>query len=326
MKDIIKIISKPIEDEILIFNQFFKETLQSDVKLINYVINYIIRLKGKKFRPILSLLCAKLNGDDCNDRTYLSASIVEILHVATLLHDDVVDESDMRRSWPSVHKIWKNKLSILVGDYMFSKALVNTASLNDLDSIQELSVLSKRLSEGEILQIQKAYKKDMDEETYFKMIADKTASLISVSCYLGYKSTQNNQDFNKSIKDFGEYLGIAYQLKDDLFDITGNINDLGKPTSLDIKKNILTLPYIYMLNNLNDSKRRKLLRQLKYYANKRNLNKIKHIIMEHGGIDYTENKINEFSEKAINILGNFSDSKYKDALISIVEFNKSRKY
>ena len=326
MKNIIKMISKPIDDELLIFNQFFKETLQSDVKLINYVINYIIRLKGKKFRPILCLLCAKLNGHDCNEKTYLSASIVEILHVATLLHDDVVDESDIRRSWPSVHKIWKNKLSILVGDYMFSKALVNTASLNDLDSIKELSVLSKRLSEGEILQIQKAYKKDMDEKTYFKMVADKTASLISSSCYLGYKSTQNNQDFNESIKNFGEYLGIAYQLKDDLFDITGNINDLGKPTSLDIKKNILTLPYIYMLNNLNDSERRKLLRQLKYYANKRNLNKIKNIIMEHGGIDYTENKINEFSEKAINILGNFSDSKYKDALISIVEFNKSRNY
>ena len=326
MKSIIKIISKPIDDELIIFNQFFKETLQSDVKLINYVINYIIRLKGKKFRPILCLLCAKLNGHDCNEKTYLSASIVEILHVATLLHDDVIDESDIRRSWPSVHKIWKNKLSILVGDYMFSKALVNTASLNDLDSIKELSVLSNRLSEGEILQIQKAYKKDMDEKIYFKMIADKTASLISASCYLGYKSTQNNQDFNESIKKFGEYLGIAYQLKDDLFDITGNINDLGKPTSLDIKKNILTLPYIYMLNNLNDSERRKLLRQLKYYVNKRELNKVKNIIKEHGGIDYTENKINKFSEKAIDILDNFSDSKYKDALISIIEFNKNRNY
>ena len=326
MKNIIKIISKPIDDELLIFNQFFKETLQSDVKLINYVINYIIRLKGKKFRPILCLLCAKLNGHDCNEKTYLSASIVEILHVATLLHDDVVDESDIRRSWPSVHKIWKNKLSILVGDYMFSKALVNTASLNDLDSIKELSVLSNRLSEGEILQIQKAYKKDMDEKTYFKMIADKTASLISTSCYLGYKSTQNNQDFIESIKNFGEYLGVAYQLKDDLFDIIGNINNLGKPTSLDIKKNILTLPYIYMLNNLNDSERRKLLRQLKYYVNKRELNKVKNIIKEHGGIDYTENKINKFSEKAIDILGNFSDSKYKDALISIIEFNKNRNY
>ena len=138
MKDIIKIISKPIDNELLMFDHFFKETLQSNVKLINYVINYIIRLKGKKFRPILSLLYAKLNGNDCNERTYLSASIVEILHVATLLHDDVVDESDIRRSWPSVHKIWKNKLSILVGDYMFSKALVNTASLNDSADQPEL--------------------------------------------------------------------------------------------------------------------------------------------------------------------------------------------
>ena len=326
MKDIIKIISKPIDNELLMINQFFKETLQSDVKLINYVIIYIIRLKGKKFRPILCLLCAKLNGHDCNDRTYLSASIVEILHVATLLHDDVIDESDIRRSWPSVHKIWKNKLSILVGDYKFSKALINTASLNDLDSIKELSALSRRLSEGEILQIQKAYKKDMDEETYFKMIADKTASLISASCYLGYKSNQNNEDLNESIKKFGEYLGIAYQLTDDLFDITGNINVLGKPTSLDVKKNILTLPYIHMLNNLNNSEKKKILRQLKYNANKRDLNKVKNIIKDHGGIDYTENKINEFSEKAINILGNFSDSKYKDALISIVEFNKNRNY
>ena len=324
--NIINIISKPISMELILFNKFFKKTLQSDVKLINYVINYIIKLKGKQLRPILSILCSRLHNEECSENTYLSASIVEILHVATLLHDDVVDESDLRRGWPTIHKVWKNKLSILVGDYMFSKALINTASLNELKSIQELSLLSRRLSEGEILQIEKSYKKDMTEDIYFKMISDKTASLISASCYLGYRSVNSDNRLSEHIKEFGEFLGICYQLKDDLFDITGNINDMGKPPSLDIKKNILTLPYIYILESLSHSEKRKMLVKLNNHANKRDIANLKKIIIDNGGIEYTESKIDEFSDKAITILDKFSDSIYKDALVEMVAFNKNRIY
>ena len=326
MKNLINQISKPIEDELYLFNKFLKSTLESDVKLINYVINYIMKLKGKQFRPILSILSSKLHGEKCNENTYLSASIVEILHVATLLHDDVVDESSIRRGWPTVHKIWKNKLSILVGDYMFSKALINTCSLNEITSIKELSLLSKRLSEGEILQIEKAYKKNMTEEVYFKMISDKTASLISSSCYLGYRSINKNNELSDVIKKFGEVLGICYQLKDDLFDITGNIENLGKPPSLDLKKNMLTLPYIYILKAMNDSDKKTMFRKLKNLARKKDLKKLKNIIIENGGIEYTQNKIKELSDQAIQLLSKFPNSIYKDSLINVVDFNRNRKY
>ncbi len=324
--NLIKDISLPISNELKEFNSFFKSTLESDVKLINYVINYIVKLKGKQFRPILSILCSKLNGNECNENTYLSASIVEILHVATLLHDDVVDESDLRRGWPTVHKIWKNKLTILVGDYMFSKALVNTASLDDIRSIRELSSLSKRLSEGEILQIEKSYNKNMNEEVYFKMISDKTASLISSSCYFGYRSINTDNQSAEYLRKFGELLGICYQLKDDLFDIIGNIKDTGKPSSLDIKKNMLTLPYIYMLESVNSKERKKILSKLKYNIKVKDISNLKRMIVNYGGIDYTENKINELSENAIGLLNKFPNSYYKDSLVKIVEFNKKRKF
>ncbi len=326
MNNFIKNISKSIDSELNKFNLFFNQNLESNVKIINYVISYITKMKGKQLRPILCILSSKINGSNSNDRTYLSSSIVEILHVATLLHDDVVDEADIRRGWPSINKIWKNKLSILVGDYMFSVALISTAKLNDLKSIDILSNLSKRLSEGEILQIEKSFKKDMDEDTYFKMIGDKTASLISASCYLGFLSTSNNEEGAIKMKKFGEYLGIAYQLKDDLFDVCGNILDTGKPSMLDIKKNMLTLPYIKMLSNLDDEIKLSLVRKLKSYYLKRNLTKLKQYIVDSGAIDYTKNKIEEYSNLAIRELEDFDDSIYKKTLIDIVNFNKERKY
>ena len=326
MNDFIKNISKPINPELNKFNLFFNQNLESNVKIVNYVISYITKIKGKQLRPILCILSSKINGCNANNKTYLSSSIVEILHVATLLHDDVVDEAYIRRGWPSINKIWKNKLSILVGDYMFSVALISTAKLNDLKSIDILSNLSKRLSEGEILQIEKSFKKDMDEDTYFKMISDKTASLISASCYLGFLSTSDNEKGAIKMKKFGEYLGIAYQLKDDLFDVCGNILDTGKPSMLDIKKNMLTLPYIKMLSNLDDEIKLSLIRKLKSYYLKRNLTKLKQYIVDSGAIDYTNNKIEEYSNLAIRELEGFDDSIYKKTLIDIVNFNKERKY
>ena len=320
----INLISKPILKELKEFDLFFKESLDSKVKIINTVIRYIIKNKGKRYRPILCILCSKLTGKESNELTYLSASTVEILHVATLLHDDVVDDATLRRGWPTINKIWKNKLSILVGDYMFSRSLKNISKHNSLESINILADVSERLSEGEIFQIQKAMTKQMDEDNYYKMIGDKTASLISASCLLGLSSNCQDSRLKKSISLFGEYLGIAYQIKDDLFDIVGNIGETGKNGHLDLKKNMLTLPYINMLSKLDDKNKSALLRKIKYHIKRNELNELKTMIYESGAIDYTNMKIKYYSDLALNELNNFNSSDSLDALKEAVHFNIDR--
>ena len=209
---------------------------------------------------------------------------------------------------------------------MFSKALNNIAKINDMNCINILSEISRRLSEGEIMQIEKAIKKNMTENDYYKMISDKTASLISASCYLGFYSNNKDERLGDSIKKFGEYLGIAYQIKDDLFDIIGNINQTGKPSNSDLKKNMLTLPYIYSLNNLNSSSKKQFLNTIKQYVSKNDKNKIKEIIVDNGGIEYSNKKIKDYSNLAKAELDNFADSIYKDSLLKAVDFNLNRKY
>ena len=324
MKKIINKMIYPMSEDFDEFNYFLEKNLRSRVNIINSITKYLIKNKGKQFRSILCLLCSKLTGEKVNKLSFLSASTVEILHVATLLHDDVVDDSDIRRGWPTVNKIWKNKLSILVGDYLFSKSLTNISKFNDLNCVNILSDISERLSEGEIMQIEKAINKNMNENEYFKMISDKTASLISASCYLGLYSTNQNKELCTAIKNFGEYLGIAYQIKDDLFDIIGNINNTGKQSNLDLKKNMLTLPYIYAISQLNSMEKAKFLNKIKKYASKSDINNIKRMIIDSGGIKYTENKIIEISNKAKDILHKFPKSKYKEALNLAVDFNINR--
>ena len=324
MKRLLNNISKNISDDLNSYNDFLVESLDSKVSLINTVLKYVIKFKGKQFRPMLCILSAKIAGS-VNNTTFLSASTVEILHVATLLHDDVVDDSDVRRGWPTINKIWSSKLAVLIGDYMFSRSLNNISKLENFEYIKILTNLSQRLSEGEILQIENAINKNMSEDIYFKMISDKTASLISSSCKLGYISVLDD-DRKNNIEKFGEYLGIAYQLKDDLFDILGQLDQTGKPSQLDIKKNMLTLPYIHILNKVSDKKRRKVISNLKYHANRNNFNEIKSMISDNGGIDYVNEKIDEFSSKAYNELSVFQDSKYKRLLIDTIEFNSGRKF
>tara|TARA_B110000438_G_scaffold226548_1_gene220801 strand:- start:1347 stop:2327 length:981 start_codon:yes stop_codon:yes gene_type:complete len=326
VNNIISKIKKPIESDVLVFNTIMKDNLKSDVGIINSIVNYLIKTKGKQYRAILSLLCSRLDGKEPNDSTYLSAITVEVLHVATLLHDDVVDDSDIRRGWPTINKIWKNKLAILVGDYLFSKALSNTSQFNDLNCINTLSEISKRLSEGEIMQIEKAINKDITEEEYFKMISDKTASLISAACYLGYYSNDKNEIKCKAVKKFGEYLGIAYQIKDDVFDIVGNIDNTGKKTNLDLKKNMLTLPFIHCLSKLDSKEKNIFLMNIKKNSSTSNVGKIKKIVNELGGLDYSQNKIEEYSTLAKNELSKFKESKFKDSLLLAVDFNISREF
>ena len=322
MKKIINHIASEISEDLVLYNEYLSDSLNSKVGLINKVLKYVIKFKGKQFRPMLCILCSKLNGNS-NNMTFLSASTVEMLHVATLLHDDVVDESYLRRGWPTINKIWGNKLAILIGDYMFSKSLDNIASFNDFEHIKILSNTSKRLSEGEILQIENSKTKNMSEEIYFKMISDKTASLIGASCKLGYISVVNDEK-KDNIEKFGEYLGIAYQLKDDLFDVLGKLKDTGKPAMLDLKRNMLTLPYIYVLNNMKNKKI--ILSKIKYYTKRNDFKNLKNIIYDNGGVDYTNNMIEEYSKKAYNQLEYFDDSKYKQLLIDAIDFNRGRKF
>ena len=322
MKKIINHIASEISEDLVLYNEYLSDSLNSKVGLINKVLKYVIKFKGKQFRPMLCILCSKLNGNS-NNMTFLSASTVEMLHVATLLHDDVVDESYLRRGWPTINKIWGNKLAILIGDYMFSKSLDNIASFNDFEHIKILSNTSKRLSEGEILQIENSKTKNMSEEIYFKMISDKTASLIGASCKLGYISVVNDEK-KDNIEKFGEYLGIAYQLKDDLFDVLGKLKDTGKPAMLDLKRNMLTLPYIYVLNNMKNKKI--ILSKIKYYTKRNDFKNLKNIIYDNGGIEYTNKMIEEYSKKAYNQLEYFDDSKYKQLLIDAIDFNRGRKF
>ena len=322
MKKIINHIASEISEDLVLYNKYLSDSLNSKVVLINKVLKYVIKFKGKQFRPMLCILCSKLNGNS-NNMTFLSASTVEMLHVATLLHDDVVDESYLRRGWPTINKIWGNKLAILIGDYMFSKSLDNIASFNNFEHIKILSNTSKRLSEGEILQIENSKTKNMSEEIYFKMISDKTASLIGASCKLGYISVVNDEK-KDNIEKFGEYLGIAYQLKDDLFDVLGKLKDTGKPAMLDLKRNMLTLPYIYVLNNMKNKKI--ILSKIKYYTKRNDFKNLKNIIYDNGGVDYTNNMIEEYSKKAYNQLEYFDDSKYKKLLIDAIDFNRGRKF
>ncbi|SVB53520.1 uncharacterized protein METZ01_LOCUS206374 [marine metagenome] len=316
-------LTSSIEKYVPQFNKVYSESLYSDIKLINTLIAYISRKKGKHIRPNLCILSACLCGVP-NDNTFHAAALIEMIHVATLIHDDVVDEAEIRRGWPSINRIWKNKLSILIGDYMFSKALANMIRIKDFDALEILSHTAERLSQGEIRQIEKAIKKNMSEETYYKMVSDKTASLFSASCRLGALTVTEDEYKRNALASFGEKFGLVFQIKDDLLDITGNVEGLGKPAGFDLKKNMLTLPLIYLFDNVNTFEAKRIRRQLKNHVKKTELNKINLLIKQHGGIDYAEKQIERLSAEATKDLDNFPESVYKKSLLSALDFNYHR--
>ncbi|MBC8311098.1 MAG: polyprenyl synthetase family protein [Candidatus Marinimicrobia bacterium] len=323
MKSLLDKLSNSIQPEMVEFQRCLKESLHSEVKLINTVIGYISRKKGKQLRPRLCLLSAKMCGD-LTPLTYRAAALIEMIHVATLIHDDVVDEADLRRGWPSVNRIWKNKISILVGDFMFSKALSNMITLRNFDALEILSTTAERLSQGEILQIEKALKKEMTEEIYYQMVGDKTASLFSASCEIGAITSTASVEQQKGMATFGEKLGIAFQIRDDLFDIMGTVDAIGKPVGFDVKKNMLTLPLIHMFEMVGDAKKKSLQRKLKKYASRKDISEIRKLIVSHGGIKYATEQMERISQEALNELTIFPESEHKEALIAAVEFNLGR--
>ena len=300
------------------FDQVFKETLKSDIRLVDFVIKFILRQKGKKIRPLLVLLAANVSGE-VNNRSFRGATLVELLHTATLVHDDVVDEAAKRRGLPSLNNIWGNKISVLMGDYLLSKGLLIAVDGEDFDFLKTITNTVKRMSEGELLQIYKAKKLDIDEETYFKIISDKTASLLSTCCEIGARSATTSNEKIEALKNYGEYLGIAFQIKDDILDFTGT-KKIGKPLGGDIKEKKLTLPLIHTLSKeekSNASEIRKIIRKGK--KNKK-INEIIELVKSNGSIEYSLEVAHNYSEKAKKCLDVFEDSEYKNSLISLVDF------
>ena len=326
-KDIItlKQITAPILEDIKIFQKEFENALDSEVRLINSISKYMIRNKGKNIRPILTILSARLCGKPTLN-SYKAAAMMELLHVATLIHDDVVDDATLRRGKPSVNRVWKNKLSILMGDFILSKALINMVGLRDFDALEQISITAEKLSAGEILQIEKSITRSMTEEVYFEMIGQKTASLIATSCELGAITTTKKDNDRAATHTFGQNLGLAFQIKDDLFDLLGSESDTGKNSGGDVKQNMVTLPLIFSKANMSRLEYREL-KNLLLQTKKKNrsiIKKISDMVEETGGIDYAKKKLDEFSELAVNAINVYPESEVKTSLIDLVAFNASR--
>tara|TARA_B100000482_G_C12575085_1_gene285587 strand:- start:204 stop:1193 length:990 start_codon:yes stop_codon:yes gene_type:complete len=317
-------ITAPILDDIKIFQDEFENALKSEVRLINSISKYMIRNKGKNIRPILTILSARLCGEPTLN-SYKAAAMMELLHVATLIHDDVVDEATLRRGKPSVNRVWKNKLSVLMGDFILSKALINMIGLKDFEALEQISSTAEKLSAGEILQIEKSITRSMTEDVYFEMIGQKTASLIATSCELGAITTTKREDDRLATYSFGQNLGMAFQIKDDLFDLLGSESDTGKNGGGDVKQNMITLPLIFAKANMSRLDYRQLKKLLKTKKkNRSTLNKISGIVEEAGGIDYAKKKLDDFSELALEAIDSYPDSDFKKSLVDLVAFNSSR--
>lgn len=319
-----KQISKPIKSELDIFNDLFKESIRSKVSLVDLVARYIIRQKGKKIRPLLVLLSAKVAGG-VTDRSYRGAVLVELLHTATLVHDDVVDNADKRRGVWSINALFKNKVAVLMGDYLLSRGLLIAMESKDYDILEVITNTVKRMSEGELLQIQKTRKLNIDEETYFKVISDKTASLLETCCEIGAMSATDNSDYHNAMKHFGQSIGVAFQIKDDILDYEGTVKMIGKPVGGDIKEKKLTLPLIYSLNNVSTKEASRIRKIIKNGSNKQNVKDVIQFVRENGGINYALERAKSYSDKAKEALSILPDSQSKIALEALVEFVIDRK-
>jgi len=313
-----------IGEELNTFEKKFADAVKSETLLLDTIMKYVIKRKGKQLRPKFVLLSAKLHGK-INESTYRAAALVELLHTATLVHDDVVDDSLERRSFFSINALWNKKIAVLVGDYLLSKGLLLATSNNDFRHLHILSDAVKQMSEGELLQIQKTRKLNLDEDIYFEIIRNKTASLLSSACAVGAYSTSKDETITAKMKIFGEKVGIAFQIKDDLFDY--GKEDIGKPTGNDIKEKKLTLPLIYTLNNVSASVKKELVYIIK--NENKDPKKVKFVIdtvINAGGIKYANEKMNVYRDEALEILYSFPDDPVRKALEDLVRFTTDRKY
>ncbi len=313
-----------ISEELSLFEKKFEAAVKSNTPLLDSIMKFIIKRKGKQLRPMFVFLSAKLHGD-VNESTHRAAALVELLHTATLVHDDVVDESFERRGFLSINAVWKNKIAVLVGDYLLSKGLLLSTSNNDFEHLHILSEAVKQMSEGELLQIEKSRKLNLSEEIYFEIVKNKTASLLSSACAVGAYSTSKSTEIANKMKSFGEKVGIAFQIKDDLFDY--GKEKIGKPTGNDIKEKKLTLPIIYTLNKVDKPTKKRLIYILKNENKTASaINFVIEKVIETGGIKYAEEKMTTYRDEALSILHEFNEGPVRSALEELVRYTTDRKY
>jgi octaprenyl-diphosphate synthase len=315
-------IKSPVADELDIFEKKFKLAMKSKVPLLDRVTYYIVQRKGKQLRPMFVLLSAKLFGE-ISDKTYNAAALVELLHTATLVHDDVVDNSYYRRGFFSVNALWKNKIAVLVGDFLLSKGLLLSMDNNHFDLLKIMSEAVREMSEGELLQMEKARKLDIKEEVYFEIIRQKTATLIASACACGAASVIDDKSMIDKVHLFGEKIGVAFQIKDDLFDY-GN-HEIGKPKGIDIKERKMTLPLIYALSNASSSDKRRIINIVKNEnENPKKVDEVILFVRASGGIEYATEKMKNYRQQALDILAEFPDNEARKSLNDLVMYTTER--
>lgn len=318
-------IKDPVNREMELFEKKFHESMSSKVALLNRITYYIVNRKGKQMRPMFVFLTAKmLSGGEVNERTYRGASVIELIHTASLVHDDVVDDSNKRRGFFSINALWKNKIAVLVGDYLLSKGMLLSVEHGDFDLLKIISVAIREISEGELLQIEKARRLDITEAVYYEIIRQKTATLIAACCSLGACSVKPDSEEVETFREFGELCGMAFQIKDDLFDY--GEEKIGKPTGIDIKEQKMTLPLIHVLNNCSKKEKKWLINSVKHHnKDKKRVREVIAFVKERGGLQYAEEKMLEFKNRALELLRPYPPSEYKDALELMVNYVVDRK-
>ncbi|MBI1838587.1 MAG: polyprenyl synthetase family protein [Flavobacteriia bacterium] len=318
----VKEIMAPIETEMNEFEVRFRDSMKSKVPLLDKITHYIIKRKGKQVRPMFLFLTAKMLGN-INDNTYTAASLVELLHTASLVHDDVVDDANERRGFFSVNALWKNKIAVLVGDFMLSRVLLLSIEKNNIRLLEIVARAVREMSEGELLQIEKARNLDITEEIYFEVIRQKTASLIATVCEAAASSV-DREDQAANMRKFGELVGLAFQIKDDIFDY-GSSGNIGKPTGLDIRERKMTLPLIHTLSVCDKTTKKELINIIKNYNEEPKKVKIAvDLVVKNGGIDYAHKKMIELKNQALSLLTEIPENESKNALIGLVEYTVHR--
>ena len=322
---IVEQIKQPISYEMDLFEQKFQLAMASKVALLNRITHYIVNRKGKQMRPMFVFLVAKMvNNGEVSERTYRGASVIELIHTASLVHDDVVDDSNRRRGFFSINALWKNKIAVLIGDYFLSKGMLVCIDNNDFDLLKIISVAVREIVEGELLQIEKARKLDITEDIYYEIIRQKTATLIAACCSLGAASVKPNTEDVERMRKFGELIGMAFQIKDDLFDYGQEA--IGKPTGIDIKERKMTLPLIHVLNNCSKKEQDWVINSIKKYnKDQKRVKEVIAFVKDKGGLEYAVAKMKQFQEEALLILNNYSESEFKNALILMVNYVIERK-
>ena len=308
-----------------LFEQKFQLAMSSKVALLNRITHYIVNRKGKQMRPMFVFLVAKmLNNGEVSDRTYRGASVIELIHTASLVHDDVVDDSNRRRGFFSINALWKNKIAVLIGDYFLSKGMLVCIDNNDFDLLKIISVAVREIVEGELLQIDKARKLDVTEDVYYEIIRQKTATLIAACCSLGAASVKPNTEEVERMRKFGELIGMAFQIKDDLFDY--GEEQIGKPTGIDIKEQKMTLPLIHVLNNCTKKEHDWLINSIKKRnKDKKRVKEVIAFVKDSGGLEYAVTKMKQFQKEALQMLDNYPESEFKNSLILMVNYVIERK-